>query len=49
MLDMVYSCNKLWDVFEALCNSDEFSDKLSELKLSTMDWRVLKSVIDFLK
>ncbi|BBN03751.1 hypothetical protein Mp_2g26060 [Marchantia polymorpha subsp. ruderalis] len=36
-------------VFSALCNSEEFCDRLANMALSDMDWRVLKSCKDFLQ
>jgi hypothetical protein len=48
MFDMVEICYQLKDVFEAICNSERCKEQLAPLKLSSLDWLVLKSVIDFL-
>lgn len=37
------------NILEALCNQADFTDRLGPLKLSDIDWRVLKSSKDFLE
>jgi hypothetical protein len=37
------------DILEALCNQADFTAKLGPMKLSDIDWRVLKSSKDFLE
>jgi hypothetical protein len=49
MFEMVKNCYDLRHVFESLCNTDEFQNRLNDLKLSDLDWRELKSVTDFLE
>jgi hypothetical protein len=49
MFLMVDDCFKNKDILESVCNQEEFIDKLGPLKLSEMDWRVLKSSKDFLE
>eukprot|EP00474_Spongospora_subterranea_P004960 CRZ05418.1 hypothetical protein [Spongospora subterranea] len=48
MFLMVEDSFKNKDILEAICNQEEFLDKLGPLKLSDMDWRILKSCKDFL-
>ena len=45
MFDMINKCFQLRDVFEALCNMEEFKE-LNQL--SNTNWEVLKSMINFL-
>jgi hypothetical protein len=47
MFDMVNKCYELRDVFESLCNLDEFKYRLNDVRLNDENWRELKSVIDF--
>jgi hypothetical protein len=47
--DMVSKCYELRDVFKSLCNTDEFNNRLNDVRLSDGNWRELKSVIDFLE
>jgi hAT family C-terminal dimerisation region len=49
MFDMVNKCYELRDVFESLCNLDEFNNRLNDVRLNDENWREFKSVIDFLE
>jgi hypothetical protein len=49
MFDMVNKCYELRDVFESLCNLDEFKNRLNYVRLNDENWRELKSVIDVLE
>lgn len=42
------SCFTLKDALQAMCNTWEFTDALSALKLSDLEWQELKAVVDFL-
>ena len=48
MFDIINKCFQLRDVFEALCNMEEFKERLQPNQLSNTNWEVLKSVINFL-
>jgi hypothetical protein len=47
MFIMIDGCFQLANVFEALANKPEFSDKLE--RLTSLEWRQIKSVKDFLE
>jgi hypothetical protein len=49
MFDTVNKCYELRDVFESLCNFDEFKNKLNDVRINDENWRELKSVIDVLE
>ncbi|BBN20791.1 hypothetical protein Mp_zg01480 [Marchantia polymorpha subsp. ruderalis] len=49
MFTMIDQSFQYRGVFSALCNSEEFCDRLANMALSDMDWRVLKSCKDFLQ
>jgi hypothetical protein len=49
MFDMLNKCYELRDVFESLCNLDEFKNRLNDVRLNDENWRELKSVIDVLE
>ena len=48
MFDMINKCFQLRDVFEALCNMEEFKERLQLNQLSNTNWEILKSTINFL-
>ncbi|PTQ43663.1 hypothetical protein MARPO_0023s0007, partial [Marchantia polymorpha] len=49
MFTMIDQSFQYRGVFSALCKSEEFCDRLANMALSDMDWRVLKSCKDFLQ
>lgn len=49
MFEMVDNCFLVKDVFESMCNKEEFTAALGGLQLSQMDWREIKAVVDFLR
>lgn len=49
MFEMVDNCFLVKDVFESMCNKEEFTSALGDLQLSQTDWREIKAVVDFLR
>ena len=43
MFLMIENCFKSKDILESLCNQEEFKECLEPIKLTEIDWRVLKS------
>jgi hypothetical protein len=49
MFDIVNKYYELRDLFESLCNLDEFKNRLNDVRLYDINGRELKSFIDILE
>ncbi|BBN01618.1 hypothetical protein Mp_2g08860 [Marchantia polymorpha subsp. ruderalis] len=49
MFEMIDNCFLVKDVFESMCNKEDFTAALGGLQLSQTDWREIKAVVNFLR